>query len=91
MLKLIQSQKMYSHLLDVGGCSLHHLQNAARYGVDAFKSQAEDILNDIYCHFKFSATESALYSEVIPYCSLFKEPSHMYLLYVIMSVIIGKC
>jgi hypothetical protein len=51
--------------VDAGGCSLHYIHNTCRYGIDAFDTDVERLLSDIYVHFTFSNEEAARYSQVI--------------------------
>lgn len=43
------------HLLDVGGCSLHHVHNAVSYAIDALDEDVEEFTVNIFGFFKHRA------------------------------------
>ena len=44
------------HLLDIGGCSLHHVHNGVSYAIDAFADDVEQFAVDIVSFFKHRAS-----------------------------------
>jgi hypothetical protein len=49
----------FPNLIDLGGCSLHHIANVAKHACAAADLGAicEEVVKDIYCHFKYSSVE----------------------------------
>lgn len=41
-------------LLDIGGCSLHHVHNACKKAVDSLNSGVEQLVGDLFCLFRYS-------------------------------------
>jgi hypothetical protein len=57
-------KKDFSATVDVGGCSLHHVHNAAHYAVTNSDMGVEELAQDIYSYFKFSAPEKERFQKV---------------------------
>ncbi|PAA85853.1 hypothetical protein BOX15_Mlig011045g2, partial [Macrostomum lignano] len=50
-------------LIDVGGCSLHHVHNSVQYATKAFDStgEAEGLMDDVYNYFRFVKRRGAFH------------------------------
>lgn len=55
----LKKEHGFSGLVDVGGCSLHHIHNVAKHACESSKLglSVEALVRDIYCHFKYCARE----------------------------------
>lgn len=56
---VVRLQEQLPNIVDLGGCTLHHIHNAAKYACDAANLgvKVETLVRNIYCHFKFSLAE----------------------------------
>lgn len=52
------------NIVDIGGCSLHHIHNAASHAVEQSDMGVEELVKDIYYHFKYSGPEQERFSKV---------------------------
>uniref|UniRef100_A0A1I8I0Q5 Dimer_Tnp_hAT domain-containing protein n=1 Tax=Macrostomum lignano TaxID=282301 RepID=A0A1I8I0Q5_9PLAT len=55
------------HLIDVGGCSLHHVHNAVQYAVKALDTsgETEGLLDDVYNNFRFKSRRKAFHQTAL--------------------------
>lgn len=51
-------QRINPNLVDVGECTLHKVHNAFSKGLDAFCSDVEQLVRDVYYYFKHSSVRS---------------------------------
>ncbi|XP_037528509.2 uncharacterized protein LOC119405746 [Rhipicephalus sanguineus] len=71
-------QHMTSSIADVGHCSLHKVHNAFAKGLDAFGSDVEEVVRNVYYYFK-SAVRSDIFRESQNVLGI---PSHVFLRHV---------
>ena len=68
----LKNELGFTGLVDVGGCSLHHIHNVSKHACDASKLgiSVETLVRDIYCYFKYTAGEQ---DRLMDLCSEFEE------------------
>lgn len=71
-------QHLTSSIADVGHCSLHKVHNAFAKGLDAFGSDVEEVVRNVYYYFK-SAVRSEIFRESQDVLGI---PSHVFLRHV---------
>lgn len=55
----LKKEQGFTSLVDVGGCSLHHIHNVASHACAASRLgvSVETLVREVYCHFKYSSGE----------------------------------
>lgn len=56
-----------TNIIDLGGCSLHHVHNVASYAISAADCGVEELVKEIFCFFKYSWTQKEIFAQVIYY------------------------
>ena len=46
-------------MVDVGGCSLHHIHNAVQYAVQKLSDLVEEFMDDVYNYFRYGKRRHA--------------------------------
>lgn len=54
---VVTLEREFENLIDIGGCSLHHIHNVSKHACCAADSKVESLVRMIYCHFKYSLDE----------------------------------
>lgn len=72
-------QQYASHLLDIGGCSLHHVHNAVSYATSKLGDEIEEFAIDVFAFFKY---RSGLWEEYSGLQVLMDIPEHHLLRFV---------
>lgn len=49
---ITQLKQLMPHLIDIGGCTLHHVSNAAKYASEEFGETIEEFVQDLFYFFR---------------------------------------